>query len=84
MNERIVIGTRPWLGFLNGWNWLAKPIPAERLAALRIGTGLVLLMDVLFTYFPFRYDYFGPGSLAEPDVFADHFVRRIGVGRSFG
>jgi hypothetical protein len=74
MRGRTIVGTRPWLGVLNGWDWFAKAIPAERLAALRIGTGLVLLLDIALTYCPFRYDYFGPGSLAAPDVFADHFV----------
>ncbi len=73
MKDRVVVGTRPWLGFLNSWDWLTKAIPAERLAALRIGTGLVLLADVALTYWPFRYDYFGPGSLSDPDVFAGHF-----------
>lgn len=75
MNDRVVVGTRPWLPkLLRDWRWLNDPIPAERLAALRIGVGLVLLADILLTYFPFRFDYFGPGSLAEPDVFAGHFA----------
>lgn len=75
MTERIVVGTRPWLpGWLRDWRWFNEPVPAERLAALRIGTGLILLADILLTYAPFRHDYFGPGSLAEPDVFGE-FVR---------
>jgi Vitamin K-dependent gamma-carboxylase len=74
--SRVIVGARPTLPeFLNNWGWLTDPVPAERLAALRIGTGLVLLLDVLLTYFPFRYDFFGPGSLAEPGVF-DEFVAR--------
>lgn len=75
MNDRIIVGIRPWLPtkFLRDWQWMNKPIPAERLAALRIGVGLVLLVDVLVTYFPFRLDYFGPGSLAEPKVFSVYF-----------
>jgi hypothetical protein len=75
MTERMVVGTRPWLpAMLRSWSWLNDPVPAERLAALRIGIGLVLFFDVLLTYCPFRYDYFGPGSLAEPDVFRGHFA----------
>jgi hypothetical protein len=75
MTERVVVGTRPWLGEpLADWRWLTEPVPAERLAALRIGTALVLLADLILTYWPFRYDYLGPGSLAEPDVFGE-FVR---------
>ena len=35
--------------------------------------GLVLLLDILCTYLPFLRDYYGPGSLADPDVFASRF-----------
>jgi hypothetical protein len=41
------------------------------LAALRIATGLLLFFDVMLTYYPFRHDYFGPGSLSEPSVFVE-------------
>lgn len=75
MTNRVVVGTRPWLpSMLRGWSWFNEPVPAERLAALRIGVGLVLFFDVVLTYLPFRFDYFGPGSLAEPDVFQGHFA----------
>lgn len=75
MSEGTVIGLQPRLpGVLGRCEWLTKPVAAERLAALRIGVGLVLLLDAAFTYWPFRYYYFGPGSLAEPDVFAGHFA----------
>ncbi len=74
MTDRVVVGVRPWYPrFLREWDWFSVPVAAERLAALRIGTGLILLLDVLATYWPYRYDYFGPGSLAEPDVFVDLF-----------
>lgn len=76
MSERVVVGVRPRLpGFLSSWAWLTAPVPAERLAALRIGTGLLLFLDVMLTYFPYRYDFFGPGSLSDPGVF-DEFVAR--------
>ncbi len=75
MSDRMTIGVRPMLpGCLKHWHWLTAPVPAERLAALRIGTGLLLLLDVLLTYYPFRYDYFGPGSLAEPNVFIERLT----------
>ncbi|MBX7105395.1 MAG: HTTM domain-containing protein [Gemmataceae bacterium] len=74
MSDRPVVGTRPVLPkFLREWTWFSAPAPAERLAALRIAIGLVLLLDILATYVPFRYDYFGPGSLSEPDVFSSYF-----------
>jgi hypothetical protein len=72
--EGVVVGVRPWLpGSLGRWDWLAAPVRAERLAALRVGVGLVLLLDILATYLPFLHDYYGPGSLADPDVFASRF-----------
>jgi hypothetical protein len=70
-----VVGVRPWLpGSLGKWAWLNDPVPAERLAALRIGVALCLLLDILGTYIPHLIDYYGPGSLASPDVFADRFA----------
>jgi hypothetical protein len=71
----VVVGVRPWLpGALGRWAWLTAPIRAERLAALRIGVGLVLLLDIVATYLPYLRDYYGPGSLADPDVFASRFA----------
>jgi hypothetical protein len=68
-----VVGTVPWLPSpLSAW--LSTPIRAERLAAWRIGTGLVLLFDILFFYLPHFADFYGPGSLAEPGVFAGRFT----------
>jgi hypothetical protein len=67
-----VVGTRPCLpAFVS--DWLTAPVRAERLAALRIGFAAVLLFDVLVTYLPFLSDYYGPGSLSWPDVFAGRF-----------
>jgi hypothetical protein len=69
-----VVGIRPWLpGSLGQWAWLTEPVRAERLAALRIAVALCLLLDILATYVPHLSDYYGPGSLASPDVFADRF-----------
>jgi hypothetical protein len=70
-----VVGTIPWLPApLRRWKRLTAPIPAERLAALRIGTGLVLLLDALLFYAPLIDQLYGPRSLAEPGVFADRFA----------
>jgi uncharacterized membrane protein YphA (DoxX/SURF4 family) len=69
-----VVGVRPWLpGSLGKWAWFNDPVRAERLAALRIGVALCLLLDILGTYIPHLSDYYGSGSLASPDVFADRF-----------
>jgi Vitamin K-dependent gamma-carboxylase len=70
-----VVGLVPWLPPpLNRWKWLTEPIPAERLAAWRIGTGLVLLLDALLFYLPILSKLYGPDSLAEPGVFAGRFA----------
>lgn len=69
-----IVGTRPCLPGLFGFkDWLTAPVRAERLAALRIGFAAVLLFDILVTYLPFLGDYYGPGSLSWPDVFASRF-----------
>ncbi len=70
-----VVGTIPWLPRpLCRWHWLIGPIPAERLAAWRTGTGLVLLLDAFLFYVPVLDDLYGPRSLAEPGVFAERFA----------
>jgi hypothetical protein len=66
-----VVGTAPWLP--PSLSWLSKPIPAERLAAWRIGTGLTLLFDILLFYMPMMRALYGTGSLGSPDVFAERF-----------
>jgi hypothetical protein len=71
MNDRVVVGIRPWLPWpLSRWAWWTEPARAERLAALRIGLALVLIADILVQYFPHLVDYFGVGSLGSPEVFA--------------
>jgi hypothetical protein len=65
MSEPIVVGTQPWLpGAMGRSRWWTAPVPAERLAALRIALAAVLLLDVLWLYLPEMGDFFGPNSLA--------------------
>jgi len=65
------VGVDPWLPWpLSRWSWWTEPVRAERLAALRIGFALVLLVDVLVQYLPHYADFFGAGSLGSPEVFA--------------
>src|SRR5262245_45983325 len=72
MSEQIVVGLKPSLPWpLERCPWWTEPVRAERLAALRIGVGLVLLLDVLGYYLPFARDFFGQGSLGAPGAFAD-------------
>jgi hypothetical protein len=70
MSEGTVVGLQPWLPApLSHSRWWTEPVRAERLAALRIGVGLVLLLDVLGSYLPAARDYFGPDSLVAPGTF---------------
>ncbi|MGD9645377.1 MAG: HTTM domain-containing protein [Pirellulales bacterium] len=69
-----VVGLAPWLPKpLAEWNWFAATVRAERLAALRIGLGFALLLDVLVTYWPQRQALLGAGSLGSAEVFAGRF-----------
>src|SRR5262249_32121791 len=71
MNDRTVVGINPWLPWpLSRWRWWTQPVRAERLAALRIGIAVVLLLDWLFLYLPHLHDFFGAGSLGDPELFA--------------
>lgn len=71
MSDRVTVGLHPWLPWpLSTSPWWTEPVRAERLAAFRIGIGAVLLVDVLYLYLPHAADYFGPGSLGDPAVFA--------------
>src|SRR2546425_12448873 len=71
MSERTVVGLTPWLpGPLGRSRWWTEPVPAERLAAFRIGMGAALILDVLATYLPQVGNFFGDGSLGSPEVFA--------------
>jgi hypothetical protein len=68
---RDVVGVEPWLPWpLSRWKWWTEPVRAERLAALRIGLALMLLVDVLVQYLPNYTDFFGAGSLGSPEVFS--------------
>ncbi len=61
----------PWP--LSRWTWLNEPVAVERVAALRIGLALVMLLDVFFTYYLSANDFFGPDSLGEPAFYKDRY-----------
>lgn len=73
-----ILGTEPSLpSFLRNWKWLTEPVRAERAASVRIATGLVLLIDILFQYLPeWRY-MFGPDGIGSPEVYADYLAGHI-------
>src|SRR5947209_10411982 len=67
MKKPQVVGQSPlWPWPLSRWRWLAAPVRAERLAALRIGLALFLLIDVLTTYVPNATLFYGRDSFAGP------------------
>jgi hypothetical protein len=69
--DAVIIGLKPWLPPpLSKSEWWTAPVPAERLAALRIGVGLTLLLDVLGTYLPHAVDLLGDGSVSQTAAFA--------------
>ncbi|MCS6864918.1 MAG: HTTM domain-containing protein [Gemmataceae bacterium] len=68
------VGIQPWFPWpLSRWRWWTEAIPAERVAALRIATALVLLFDLLFTYWPHFHTLFSPEALGGRDLFAGKF-----------
>src|SRR5260370_29213680 len=71
MSERTTVGLRPWLPWpLCDSPWWTQPVRAERLAALRIGVAIMLLVDVFTLYLPHADAFFGRDSLGSPAVFA--------------
>jgi hypothetical protein len=73
MNHCRVVGMQPWLPPpLSHSPWWTLPVPAERLAALRIGVAIVLFLDVLGTYLPRTSDFFGADSLTAPGTYTEH------------
>jgi uncharacterized membrane protein YphA (DoxX/SURF4 family) len=68
--DPVVVGVKPWLPWpLSRWRWFTEPVPAERLAGLRIGIAALLLLDILFTYLPYANVLFGGESLGRPEIF---------------
>jgi hypothetical protein len=68
------VGVQPWFPWpLSRWSWWTEPIPAERVAALRIATAIVLLSDLLFCYLPHFHALFSPDAVGGRDLFAGKF-----------
>jgi len=69
MTERHVVGLGPWLPWpLERWRWLTEPIRAERVAVLRIGVALVLLLDIGTTILPYATELYGPDVVVKQSV----------------
>jgi hypothetical protein len=68
------VGIQPrFPGFLGRWQWLNKPAPAERLAALRIAAAVALLLDIGLGCLPYFADLFTADGLAGRDAYPWRF-----------
>jgi hypothetical protein len=68
------VGVQPWFpGAPGRWRWLTGTIPAERVAALRIATAVVLLIDIGLGYLPHFATLFSPDALGGRDLYAARF-----------
>lgn len=67
-------GLKPWFPWpLARWRWWTESVPAERVAALRIVTALVLLFDLLACYLPHFVTLFTADALGGRDLYAGRF-----------
>jgi hypothetical protein len=74
MSETRNVGVQPWFPWpFSRWSWWTESIPAERVAALRIFTALVLLLDIFVCYLPHFHTLFSPDALGGRDLFAGKF-----------
>lgn len=72
-----VVGIQPWFpGPLGRCAWLTEPIPAERVAALRIAAAAVLLVDLLVGHLPHFAVVFSADALGGRDLYAHRFAAR--------
>ena len=68
------VGIQPrFPGRLNRWRWLTCPVPAERMAALRIATAIAVLLDIGIGCLPQFAVYFSESGLGGPDEYPSRF-----------
>ena len=66
MSDARLVGVQPWFPRpLSRWGWWTEPVPAERVAALRIATALALLVDIGACYLPHFSAFFAPEVIGE-------------------
>jgi hypothetical protein len=74
VSEPRVVGVRPWFPRpLSRWKWWTEPIPAERVAALRVVTAALLLLDLLLCYLPHFSLLFSPEAFGGRELYAGKF-----------
>jgi hypothetical protein len=68
------VGIQPRLpGVLNRWHWLLRPVPAERMAALRIAVAVAALIDIGIVTLPHFASYYSESGLGGPDAYPTRF-----------
>ncbi|MBM3997678.1 MAG: hypothetical protein FJ303_26545 [Planctomycetes bacterium] len=73
-----IVGIEPWLPWpLSAWGWWTEPVRAERLALLRIGVALCLVLDIAINYAPNTLFFFGKDGLGDPRVVAWQFESSV-------
>ncbi|HEY1190107.1 MAG TPA: HTTM domain-containing protein [Gemmata sp.] len=70
----LFVGIQPRLpGALNRWRWFLRPIPAERMAALRVAVALVALLDIGIACVPQFGAFFSESGLGGPNAYPSRF-----------
>jgi len=72
--EPLFIGIQPRLpGAMNRWHWLLRPVPAERMAALRVAVALAALIDIGLVTLPQFAAHFSERGLGGPTAYETRF-----------
>jgi hypothetical protein len=70
----LFVGIQPRLpGPLKHWSWLLSPVPAERMAALRIAVALAALLDIGIVTVPHFTTFYSEEGLGGPDAYPARF-----------
>ncbi len=74
MSEPRTLGIQPRFPWpLSRWAWWTEPVPAERVAALRVAAALAVLVDLALGYGPDFHALFSPDALGGRDLYASRF-----------
>jgi hypothetical protein len=70
----LFVGIQPRLpGALNRWGWFLRPVPAERLAALRIAVAVAALLDIGIGILPQFAAYYSESGLGGANAYPWRF-----------
>lgn len=68
------MGVQPRLpGALKRWHWLLRPVPAERMAAMRVAVALAALIDIGLVTLPQFATYYAESGLGGPYAYETRF-----------